>query len=599
MSSSFFTPGTYTNTTTLGQNLRVRSDISSLRSRIMEAQNQLSSGYKATTHGGLGANSTVAQELRHRMGRLEGYQGSISTVGMRLTTAQAGLGAIQKGSEDLIETTMGVYAPGFREAIEQSRIQARSVLTTSLSVLNMSQGNRYLFSGADVSTKPVADAKGMINGSGGRMGLKDVVALRLTADTGAAGKGRVATAEAANVVTVTHTGGMFGMRLSEITGPAGSVTAPSVTEPAVNTLQGTVDTTAVALGERVALSFEMPDGTTSTITMIAGNAPLPASPTTDTYYFEQGDGTSFDGVLNAALTTLVDREMTGASAVAAGSDFFDHESPRIPDGAAATATGLVISSGTVVDWYTGDSSVVQVNGPVGGNPTALTPAKGDTYLIDNAVSLVTPANAAAAGVWAGMEGMLATFNGTGWNFTKPEEGTRIIADAPVAGQPAHMYAYDATAGTWASDGQAPLQTTARDSVRAKVDDSLFVSHGVRADEAGIRDNIKTASLLLAADLDIDAPAPFQQVAKKMSGLINDSLANIISIQAELGVVQERMTSLGESHKDFKATLNNQVLDVEGVDDFELSARLQDLLARLESSYQIVARMQSMNLSNYL
>ncbi|KJS43594.1 MAG: hypothetical protein VR70_02400 [Rhodospirillaceae bacterium BRH_c57] len=590
MSSSFFTPGTYTNTTTLGQNLRVRSDISTLRSSLMEAQNQLASGFKATTHGGLGANATVAQELRHRMTRLEGYQGSISTVGMRLTTTQAGLGSIQQGSESLVETTMGVYAPGFKEAIRHSRVQAQSILSTSISVLNTSQGNRYLFSGADVSTKPVADTESMINGSGGRMGLKDVVALRLTADTGAAGKGRVATAEAANVVTVTHTGGMFGMRLSEITGPVGSVTAPSVTEPAVNTLEGTVDTTAVALGERVALSFEMPDGTTSTITMIAGTAPLPASPTTDTYYFEQGNGGSFDGVLNTALTTLVNREMTGASAVAAGNDFFDYEAPRIPDGAAATATGLAISSGTVVDWYVGDSSVVQVKGPAT-DPTALTPGKGDTYMVE--------APGPGIGVWAGMEGMLATFNGTGWNFTKPEEGTRVIADAPTAGQPPHMYAYNATTGLWASDGPAPIQTTARDSVRAKVDDSLFVGHGVRADEPGIRDNLKVAALLLAADLDIDAPGPFQQVAEKMSSVIRDSLTGIISIQAELGVVQERMTALGESHKDFKATLNNQVLDVEGVDGFELSARLQDLLARLESSYQIVARMQSMNLSNYL
>lgn len=589
MSSSFFTPGNYSNTTTLGQSMRVRRDIATVKSQAMEAQTQLASGFKSATHGGLGANATVAQEMRHRLGRLEGYQASISTITMRLDTLQNGLAAMQKGSESLIETTSSVYAPGFPESIEHSRVQSRSILNTSLSLLNMSQGNRYLFSGADVTTKPVTDAESLLNGSGGRIGLTDVVARRLEADLGT-GSGRLATAEAGGVVTVTHTGGMFGMRLSDITGPAGSVTVPPVAETAANTVAGTVDTAAIGLGERVGLTFEMPDGSTSSITMIAGTAPLPASPTVDTYYFEQGDGASFDSILTGAISTLVSREMTGASAIAAGSDFFDHESPRIPDGAPATATGLAISSGTVIDWYVGESSVAQVKGPAT-DPTAFTPAKGDTYLVQ------TPGP--AVGVWAGMEGKLATFNGTGWNFTAPEEGTRIIADAPIAGQPAHMYAYDAGTNTWSSTGQAPAQTSARGSVRAKVDDNLFVDHGVRADESSIRDNIKVAALMVAADLDINAPGPFQQVAKKMSGLISNSRADIISIQAELGVVQERMGALQETHKDFKAMINNQVLEVEGIDNFELSARLQDLMTRLESSYQIVARMQQMTLSNYI
>lgn len=587
--SSFFTPTNFLNTTTLGQNMRVRSDIASLRSRLMEAQSQLSSGYKASTHGGLGASSTVAQELRHRIARLDGYEVSISTVSMRLSTVQKGLNTVQLASEKLAETTRAAYAPGLPESISHSRVEAASVLGTSISVLNMAQGGRYLFSGSDVGTKPVVESNVLLNGAGGRMGLKDVMALRLQADMGT-GTGRLSTAEAGGVVTLTHDGGAFGMRLSNITGPAGSVTLPPVAETAANTVEGTVDTSAVALGERVVMSFEMPDGSTETITMIAGTAPLPTSPAEDTYYFEQGNGPSFDTILQGAITTVVDREMTGASAIAAGNDFFDHEAPRIPDGAPGTATGLTISSGTVVDWYQGDSSVVQVNGPAS-DPTLLTPAKGDTYLIDS--------GAVAAGVWTGMEGKLATFNGVSWQFTTPETGTRVIADAPTPGEPAHMYAYDATTGVWTSSGRAPEQVSARDSVRAKVDDNLFVSHGVRADEAGIRDNLKAAAIMSAADLDTAAPEPFQQVAGKVIGLLNDSHASIVTIQAEIGVVEERQTKLLESHKDFGALLNNQVMDVEGVDDYELSARLQDMMARLESSYQIAARLQNLSLTNYL
>lgn len=587
--SSFFTPSTYMNTTTLGQNLRVRKDIAGLRSRLNEAQTQLASGYKANTHGGLGSSATVAQELRHRLSRLEGYNTSIATIGMRLETVQKGLNTLQKNTEKLTETVYATYAPGNIEAIEHSRVEARSILHTNISILNMSQGSRYLYSGSDISTRPVIDTESMINGSGGRMGLSDVVALRLQADTGT-GSGRLSTAEAAGVVTVTHDGGVFGMRLTDITGPAGSVTVPAVAETAANTSAGTIDTAAVALGERVVLSFEMPDGTASTITMIAGTAPLPASPAKDTYYFDTGSGPSFDSVLGGAITTLVGREMTGASGIAAAGDFFDHGAPRIPDGAPATATGLAISSGTVVDWYQGESAVEQVNGPAT-DPTLLTPTAGDVYMIDS----VGP----AAGVWAGREGMLATFNGVGWTYTAPETGSRVIADAATPGAPARMYTFDAGTGAWTDAGQAPTQTSARDSVTAKVDDGMSVSHGVRADEQGIRDNLKAAALLLAADLDTAAPDPYQQVARKVTGLLRTAHSDVISTQAEIGVVQERLVKLNESHKDFKAMINNQVLEVEGVDDFELSARLQEMMTRLESSYKIVARLQDMSLTNYI
>lgn len=583
--SSFFTPGNYQNTTTLGQTMRVRQDVARLRGQAMTAQTQLASGYKSATHGGLKADATVAQELRHRMTRLEGYEKSISTINMRLFTVQQGMNTLRDGTDKLAQAAADAYAPGFPDSLNTSRITAQSVLGTNVSLLNMSQGNRYLFAGADVATKPVADATAMVEGQGGRLGLRDTMALRLTADMGG-GSGRLATGVVGNDVTVTHDGGAFGMRLTNITGPG----AIAPTQINTTTVEGTVDATAAAAGERVVLSFAMPDGTDASVTLIASNAvPLPDSPSKDTYYFTQGNVGSFDTVLTNGINTIVNRDMTGASAVAAANDFFDHDQPRIPDGNAATATGLAISGGTVVDWFVAETQPAVVKGPTN-DPTALTPTAGDTYLVSNA---------GAVDVWTGQEGKLATFNGTSWTFTQPEHGSRVVADAPTAGQPAHVYSYDSGAGTWSSDGEAPPHLSARDSVRAKVDDALSMSHGVRADEAGIRDNVKLAAMLLSADLDTDAPAPYQQVAKKVSHLQGDTKASAISIQAELGVVEERVRDLAESHKDFRSILNNQILDVEGIDQFELATRLQDIMARLESSYQVIARMQNMSLSNYL
>lgn len=588
---SSFSPGNFTNITTLGQNLRMRAGISSLRQDIAEAERQMASGFKSESHGGLRASATVAQELRHRLDRIKGYEGSIATVNMRLTTVQKALNTVQTGSEKLIETVRSAYAPGFPETIQHSRVEARLTLGSSISVLNSSQGNRYLFSGSDVATPPVVNESTMIDGGSGHMGLSDVVALRLQADMGVGNTGRLSTGAAAGVVTVTHDGGAFGMRLTNISGPAGSVTAPPVAETAANTVAGTVNTASLAVGEQAMLTFEMPDGSTKSITMIAGTAPLPTSNAADTYYFEQGNDASFKSVLDGGISTIINRDMTGASGMAAANDFFDHEAPRIPSGAAATATELAVSSATVVDWYQGETAVQSVKGPAN-DPTAVTPSKGDVYMIGNAPP-------AATGVWTGNEGKLAVYNGTGWNYIKPEEGTRVIAAAPSAGQPDHMYTYDSASGTWTDSGIAPEQTNARNSVKSKVDDTLSVAHGARADEAGVRDTLKLAALVAAADLDTSNTAPFQQVLQKVAERYDSAHDDIIAIQAELGVVEERVKTLSASHKDFKTILNNQIVGVEGIDDFEVSTRLQEMLARLQSSYKIVAQMSSLNLAAYL
>lgn len=52
------------------------------------------------------------------------------------------------------------------------------------------------------------------------------------------------------------------------------------------------------------------------------------------------------------------------------------------------------------------------------DPTALTPATGDRYLI----------NGIGAGAWAGQDNNIATWNGTSWDFTAPSTGMRVGAD---------------------------------------------------------------------------------------------------------------------------------------------------------------------------
>ncbi len=585
MSSSFLTPGNFQNVSTQGQNLRVREDMMRLRQQATNAQIQLSSGYKFETHGGLKAQATVAQELRHKMNRVDGYYQSIKTVELRLQGVQQAMNTVRDSVTDVREGAVDAFAPGTADGMQSSRVRARSAVGGIVSLLNTSQSNRHLFSGAEVSTAPVAGPDALLDGEGGRIGLKAVMERRLAADMGT-GDGRLSTGVGGTVVTLTHDGGAFGMRPTSISGPGtgGPTAATDVSTTA------TIDAGVVADGDTVTLGFEMPDGTAVSIALIATTTiPLPDSPGKDIQYFEAGNVASLETVLNNAVSTVIDREMTGASAIAAGNDFFDHSVARIPDDPAASATRLVMNSSSVIDWFTPESPPIQVK-EIAADPGALVPApvRGETYIVD----------AAAVGLWAGHDGQLATFNGVGWTFTEPEVGTRAMPEPATAADTQRVFTFQA-GNIWTDTGAAPPQTSARDSVQGKVDDGLLVSHGVRADEPGIRDSLKAAAVLAAAGYDPNDADPFQQVAKKISVKAYLAHGDAVAIQAELGVIEERTRSLGERHLEFRTLLNRQIVGVEGVDQFELAARLQELMTRLQASFAIVTRLQNMNLASHL
>lgn len=583
MSNSFFSPGNYTNITTLGQNMRMREGIARLRSQLIEAEQQLASGKKADTHGGLRAESTLLQELRQKVGRIEGYRSSIGLSQARLGMVQSSLDIVQERVESVRLQSMTAWSPGAAQNIEQARLQAPQHLSAMVSALNTSHGGRYLFSGGEAATPPVASGDEIVNGGNGKIGLKDVIGLRYAADMGPANDGRVSTALGGSVLTVTHDGGPFGMRLTGIS-QTGGVTITDAQEAAAvaGTTEGTIDIATMTDGDTVTVSFELPDGTSTNITMIASSAaPLPTTEAADTFYFTTGDTAGFEATFDAGVQAIVDREMIGSSAVAAGDDFFDHQAPRIPNGGAG-ATGYVYAADRVTSWYRAEEAVPTVNGPHA-DPATLTPTSGQTWLVDDP----------AVGKWAAHAGELATFNGETWEFTSAEEGSRVIDGN------GRMRVYDSATTTWLDNGPAPVQKTARDSVQSKIDDSLYISIGTRANETGPRDALKGAAIMAAATHDPNDLTVYQQAAEKVFLHQNDALHGVLTLKAELGVSEERLDRMDEQHLDTRVVLNEQVIGIEGVDEYELSVRLQEMMTQLEASYQITSRLASLNLTNYL
>jgi flagellar hook-associated protein 3 FlgL len=122
---------------------------------------------------------------------------------------------------------------------------------------------------------------------------------------------------------------------------------------------------------------------------------------------------------------------------------------------------------------------------------------------------------------------------------------------------------------------------------------------VSANEDGIRKLAMASAIifgLVDRGMDADARRILTEKAVELtSGAIND----ITSVQSQVGLVQGRVSQAND-----RLTLQGDLfkrtqLDMVGVDPFEASTRLTSLLAQVETSYALTARIQQLSLLKFM
>ena len=331
--------------------------VSNINSQLSELQTQLTSGKKSTTYAGMGINEGFAIAARAQLSNISAFSDTMSNINTYINVANTGLQSIvdigttvQNGANS---TSQDIKASGQTTA----QLTANAQLSSMLGILNMQAGDRYLFSGSAVNTPSVADMDTILNGTTTQAGLKTVISERQQADLGTSGMGRlVVTSPTPTSVALGEdvAGSPFGMKLSAVsstltgatvTGPAGSPANISVNLGAGNPNDG----------DKISFAFTMPDGTSESIDLTASSAnPPPAGS-----FAISATPTATAANLNAALTTaignLANTTLVAASAIRAGSDFFDEPPQRVGTTPLGSATTLVAGTpANTVSWYTGN-----------------------------------------------------------------------------------------------------------------------------------------------------------------------------------------------------------------------------------------------------
>jgi flagellar hook-associated protein 3 FlgL len=106
----------------------------------------------------------------------------------------------------------------------------------------------------------------------------------------------------------------------------------------------------------------------------------------------------------------------------------------------------------------------------------------------------------------------------------------------------------------------------------------------------------TVSFLLEGPIGSDAS---KAVMEKATGLLAEATANFGDHQGEIGIIQQRVSRATERVTMQIDLFSRSRLDLEGVDPYEAATRLSGLMAQIEMSYTLTARLQQLSLLRYL
>lgn len=138
-----------------------------------------------------------------------------------------------------------------------------------------------------------------------------------------------------------------------------------------------------------------------------------------------------------------------------------------------------------------------------------------------------------------------------------------------------------------------------DAITSRIALNETAQTSVSANTTGVRKLAMAASLisdLLQGPFNVNAREALVTQARTMVG---EAISDINNAQAQLGLIQNRVDNaserIGMQIDIFKINLN----DLQGVDPYEASTRVNTLLAQIETSYALTSRIQKLSLLNYL
>jgi hypothetical protein len=150
------------------------------------------------------------------------------------------------------------------------------------------------------------------------------------------------------------------------------------------------------------------------------------------------------------------------------------------------------------------------------------------------------------------------------------------------------------------DGSDPARGTAT----ARVDSSISVSYGLRANEQGIRWIVQNMATLAAVTFPPTDPNSTARAAalNQRVGVNLDVPAGtqkVEDIESEIAGAQTTLKTASDRHQQTKSALSDLLDQIEGVPDEQVASEILALQTRLQASLQTTSLLYKTSLVNYI
>ncbi len=91
----------------------------------------------------------------------------------------------------------------------------------------------------------------------------------------------------------------------------------------------------------------------------------------------------------------------------------------------------------------------------------------------------------------------------------------------------------------------------------------------------------------------------RQLLARALDMVGDAVGHLTDLQAQTGVIESRVSAASERIKVQTDLFERHLTDLQGIDPYEASTRVTDLLGHIEASYALTARIQQLSLLKFL
>jgi len=176
------------------------------------------------------------------------------------------------------------------------------------------------------------------------------------------------------------------------------------------------------------------------------------------------------------------------------------------------------------------------------------------------------------------------------------DGRYLFAGSATNSAPVDLTALAAPPSTYPSTADTSYYLGDNVTLSTKAGPNLDINYGVKADEPGFEELIRSLKLVSTAVL---SPNPDMTRLNEALDVVNQAIQDIPNITSKIGAARAGLTTANAAHNEAQQYVEQNITGIANVDVTDAITRLSADQTNLQASYATIAQLSNVSLLNYL